>query len=185
RAFARSTSARLSIIRRNSRSGTPTPVILAHGGPRETGGLEHSPAPQGTPGLHQGVVDDLRECDRHASGGVLKGGADQTARLRSGGAGRLVVGEIQVQQSVRRSWAAVFLRPNLRLLEPNQVGELARQRELIGVSRFEGGQVGGIGIDEGDLGRPIRHGFGFPFRRVTSFPATMIVALAVEATSLE
>lgn len=44
-----------------------------------------------------GVVEDLRECDHDASGGVLEGGADKGARLRSGGAGGGVVGEVQVQ----------------------------------------------------------------------------------------
>jgi hypothetical protein len=46
---------------------------------------------------------------------VLDGSGDKGARLCGGGAGRRVVGEVQVQQSVRRGRAAVFLaRPRHR-----------------------------------------------------------------------
>jgi hypothetical protein len=73
-----------------------------------------------------GVLDDFREGDHDASGGVLDGSADKGARLRGGGAGRRVVGEVQVQQPVRRGRAAVFLGPDLRRLQASQAGELAR-----------------------------------------------------------
>ena len=73
-----------------------------------------------------GVLNDFRECDHDASGGVLDGSGDKGARLCGGGAGRRVVGEVQVQQSVRRGRAAVFLGPDLRRLQPSQAGELAR-----------------------------------------------------------
>ena len=73
-----------------------------------------------------GVLEDVRECDQYASGGVLDGSGDKGARLCGGGAGRRVVGEIQVQQSVRRGRAAVFPGPDLRRLQPSQAGELAR-----------------------------------------------------------
>lgn len=63
-----------------------------------------------------GVLEDFRECDHYASRGVLDGGGDKGARLCGGGAGRRVVGEVQVQQSVRRGRAAVFLGPDLRRL---------------------------------------------------------------------
>ena len=73
-----------------------------------------------------GVLEDFRECDHYASGGVLDGSGDKGARLCGGGTGRRVVGEVQVQQSVRRGRAAVFLGPYLRRLQPSQAGELAR-----------------------------------------------------------
>ena len=73
-----------------------------------------------------GVLGNFRECNHDASGGVLDGSGDKGARLRGGGAGRRVVGEVQVQQSVRRGRAAVFLGPDLRRLQPSQAGELAR-----------------------------------------------------------
>ena len=66
-----------------------------------------------------GVLEDVRECDQYASGGVLDGSGDKGARLCGGGAGRRVVGEIQVQQSVRRGRAAVFPGPDLRRLQPS------------------------------------------------------------------
>src|SRR5580704_19686156 len=85
-----------------------------------------------------GVLENLRECDHYASGGVLEGSADKGARRRRGGAGRRVVGKVQVQQPVRRDRAAVFLRPDLRRLQPSQTGQLPRQVKLLRVSRLEG-----------------------------------------------
>ena len=72
------------------------------------------------------VLEDFRECNHYASGGVLDGSGDKGARLCGGGAGRGVVAEVKVQQSVRRGRAAVFLGQDLRRLQPSQAGELAR-----------------------------------------------------------
>src|SRR3954471_19527798 len=74
-----------------------------------------------------GVLEDFCECDQNASGGVLAGSGDEGTRLCGGGARRCVVGEVQVQQSVRRSRADVLLGPDLRRLQPSQSRELARQ----------------------------------------------------------
>lgn len=91
-----------------------------------------------------GFLEDFCECDHNASGGVLAGSGDEGTRLCGGSAGGRVVGEVQVQQSVRRSRAAVLLGPDLRRLQPSQAGELARQRELLGVSCLKSVRVGRV-----------------------------------------
>ena len=67
-----------------------------------------------------GAFEDFGECDHDASGGVLEGCSHKGARLCGGGAGRRIVGKVQVQQSIRRRRAAVFRRPDLGHLQPGE-----------------------------------------------------------------